>query len=88
MIRCAGPLAFCGLKESRSCPLLEGADVAVYDVAAVSPDFLLRLVRSRCRAALVFAHDEADAAGRHGPVYERAFCGGRPRDIESCFGSR
>ena len=62
VIRCAGPLAFCGLKQSRSCPLLAGADVAVYDVAAVSPDFLLRLVRSRCRAALVFAHDEADAA--------------------------
>ena len=65
-----------------------GADVAVYDVAAVSPEFLLRLTRSRCRATLVFAHDEMDAAGRHRPVDERAFRGGRPRDIASCFGSR
>lgn len=78
VLRCVGPRVTCALQAGQPrCPLLDEADLAVYDVAAITPAFLLRLVRLYPRLQLGFARDVVDADGGHRPAVERV---SRPRD--------
>lgn len=79
VIRCVGPLVSCALFAGRArCPLLDEAELAVYDVASLSPTFLLRLLRRSPRPQLGFARDVVDADGRHRPSVERVSRPGDP----------
>lgn len=81
-LRCAGPTVACALSRGLlRCPLLDEAGAAVYDVAAVTPEFLLTLVRRYPDLALVFARDSD--GGR--PVVERV-SGGERLPLDVCFG--
>lgn len=68
VLRCAGPERFCALMEGHpSCPLLEQADLAIYDVSAVMPSFWTRLHTAHPGLAVRFARDELTAEGHHRP---------------------
>lgn len=68
VLRCAGPEGFCALMQGRpSCPLLEQADLAIYDVGGVFPLFWTRLHVAHPELAVRFARDELTAEGRHRP---------------------
>ena len=78
--RCAGPVASCAILEGRRCPLLEEADLALYDAEAYVPRLARVLGRQhRYRASVLVAQD--DASGRPAAVRRS---GGT---VSGCFGS-
>ncbi len=83
---CSGPLANCALLRGETrCPLLDRADLAVYDLDSVTSAFLPVLMRTYPHRSFVFARDTLAAAGRHEPSVERFVLGGRGRGM--CFGA-
>ncbi len=68
VVACGGPFAGCVLMDGRlSCPTLDRADLAVYDLEAVHSLFLARLFRAHPGLAIRFARDERPGL-RHRPV--------------------
>ena len=64
---CAGPSSRCVLlRGEASCPLVQGADLVVYDFDATSPSFLAMLLRAHRSADVVLARDRI-ARGQHRP---------------------
>jgi len=64
---CAGPSSSCVLlRGEASCPLVQGADLVVYDFDATSPSFLAMLLRAHRSADVVLARDRI-ARGQHRP---------------------
>lgn len=78
--RCAGPATSCAIVEGRRCPLLDEADLALYDADAFVPRVARVLGRAHgYRATVLVAQDDANgrpAALRRG--------GGT---VPGCFGS-
>jgi len=83
-LRCVGPEVLCALADGFRCPLHEEADVAIYDRAAVTPEFMARLARVRRTLPVFFASDLLDATGHHEPrvtsVASRSWAGQHPTD--------
>ena len=78
--RCAGPATSCAIVDGRRCPLLEAADLALYDAEAYVPRLARTLGRHHgYRATILVAQD--DANGR--PAALRQSGGAVP----GCFGS-
>ena len=78
--RCAGPATSCAIVAGRRCPLLDEADLAVYDADAYAPGLARILGRQHgYRATVLVAQD--DANGR--PAALRRSGGTSP----GCFGS-
>lgn len=67
-LACAGPSPRCALLEQGSCPLLQQADVAVYDRSTLTPQLTLRLVRTSRAVPIAFARDQRDEHGHHQPL--------------------
>lgn len=69
VLGCAGPFERCVLVDGREiCPALAGADLAVYDLAAVSTTFLARLFRAHPGVAIRLGRDQRGPDGRHRPA--------------------
>lgn len=69
VLGCAGPLVTCALlRDLASCPLLDEADLAVYDTASLTPGLVPRLALAHPDVPLLFARDERGTDGRHQPV--------------------
>lgn len=69
VLRCAGPSVACALLEGLpTCPLLDEADVAVYDREALVRDFVPTLLAKHPALPVLFARDEATLSGHHVPV--------------------
>lgn len=84
-MRCAGPEVACALARGLlRCPLLDDADGAVYDAAAVTPEFLIGLVRRYPNLNLAFARDTDQPGGQ--PIIERVNRR-KTSAIDECFGS-
>ena len=78
--RCVGPAGSCAIVEGRRCPLLDEADLALYDADAYAPRLARILGRHHgYRASILVAED--DANGR--PAALRRSGGAIP----GCFGS-
>lgn len=79
--RCAGPAAAsCAIVDGRRCPLLEEADLALYDTVAYVPRLARVLGRQHgYRASVLVAQDDAD--GRPAAVRRNVVTG------PGCFGS-
>lgn len=77
---CAGPGASCAILQGRRCPLLAGADIALYDRVSFAPPIARALAAPQPYDAVVLVAED-DAAGRPSAV-RRA---GRPGT--ACFGS-
>ena len=59
--RCAGPATSCAIVEGRRCPLLEEADLALYDAGSFVPRLARVLGRQHgYRASVLVAQDDAD----------------------------
>lgn len=67
-LRCVGPQIACALLDGETCPLHAEADLAVYDRAAITPVFTLRLMRASRAVPIAFARDRLDGHGRHTPL--------------------
>ena len=69
ILTCAGPEHNgCALYiGSRSCDLLRKADVAVYDVAGVTPAFVHRLLQTGSPIPMAFARDAHSGEDPHRP---------------------
>lgn len=78
---CEGPTASCAILHGRRCPLLDEADVAVYDRESYVPSIARALGRcSPYRAFVLVAQDDAD--GRPTAVRRGTSSAGI-----ACFGS-
>ena len=82
-LRCVGPQVLCVLLDGGRCPLHEGADLAVYDRATVTPELMLRLIRASSELPVAFARDRLSEDGRHEPVITSVASEG----AGSCIGS-
>jgi hypothetical protein len=82
-LRCVGPQVTCALLVGSSCPLHAEADIAVYDRAAVTPEFTLRLMRVGRSLPIAFAKDRLDNVARHVPLVTDILPRGRD---DGCFG--
>ena len=72
VVRCAGRV--CPLLSGGQCELLAGAQAAVYDEEAVSPELFLALARAPLRPIVLFARDEP-SDGRHHARFTRVLDG-------------
>lgn len=78
---CAGPTVSCAILQRRRCPLLDEADIALYDRESYVPPLARALGgRPPYRAFVLVAED--DAAGRPTAVRRRTGSAGI-----ACFGS-
>jgi hypothetical protein len=78
--RCAGPTVTCAILKGHRCPLLEEADIALYDRESFVPALARALGGpTPYRAQVLVAQD--DAAGRPTAVRRAGGAGG------ACFGS-
>jgi hypothetical protein len=79
--RCAGPATSCAIADGHRCPLLEEADLALYDAEAYVPRLARVLGRQHgYRATVLVAQDDANgrpAAVRRGDAAPGCF--GSPR---------
>jgi hypothetical protein len=82
-VRCIGPQLPCVLLDGGRCALHEGADLAVYDRATVTPELVLRLIRASKDLPIAFAKDRLSEEGRHEPVITSVASEG----TDSCVGS-
>ena len=78
--RCAGPGASCAIIQGHRCPLLAGADIALYDRASFAPP-IARALGGRQPYDGVVLVAEDDAAGRPSAVRRAG------RSGAACFGS-
>ena len=72
-IRCVGPQVECALIDRDHCPLHGDADLAVYDRASVTPEFIRKLANTSHTFPLALANDRLDADGRHEPAITTVF---------------
>lgn len=83
-LRCVGPAVLCALADGLRCPLHEEADVAIYDRAALTPEFMLKLARVRRSLPVFIATDVLGTNGHHEPhvtaVASRGWRGHHPVD--------
>lgn len=90
VLRCAGPLVGCSLLTRLECPLLQDADIALYDLDSVTPAFLARALRLSPRGPMLFARDVWSDEEGHRPrvhaVSERHLPMGLDLGFEVCFG--
>lgn len=82
-LRCVGPQVACALIGGTTCPLHADADIAVYDGAAITPEFTLRLLRAGRTLPIAFAKDRLDGETRHVPLVTDVLPRGRN---EGCIG--
>lgn len=69
VLGCAGPLVTCALlRDLPSCPLLDEADLAIYDTASLTPELVKRIARAHPAMPLLFARDERGPDGTHRPI--------------------
>lgn len=81
---CPGPRRRCPLVVGDGgCTLLDGAQVAIYDLDDLTPELLPILLRTYADRSLLFAHDTLAPSGRHQPSVKRFVLGGAPAG--SCF---
>lgn len=77
--RCVGPSVSCAILQGRRCPLLDEADIAVYDRASFAPPVARVLSGGQYQTYVLVAED--DAAGRPMAVRRASSAG------IACFGS-
>ena len=83
-LRCVGPQVLCVLLDGGHCPLHDGADLAIYDRTALTPELTLRLIRASRSLPIAFAANKLDGAGHHEPVITSVASQGR--DGAACVG--
>lgn len=82
--RCGGPRSgVCPLLGGTRCPFHEGADIAIYDRATLTPELTLRIVRAGRSLPIAFAQDRLDQHGHHEPAITAIADDG----IDTCVGS-
>lgn len=70
VLQCAGPLGSCPLiQRSATCPLLDQADLAIYDAGVIVPAFRARLHAAHPRLPVRFARNARTAGGFHRPLF-------------------
>ncbi len=85
VVACSGPLVDCPLARGElRCPLLDAADMALYDLDAVTAEFLPTLLRAYPQRSLLFARDAVSPGGYHQPAIKRFVSAGRTQG--TCFG--
>lgn len=77
--RCVGPSVSCAILQGRHCPLLDEADIALYDRASFAPPVARALGGGQYQTFVLVAED--DAAGRPMAVRRAGAAG------IACFGS-
>lgn len=79
LARCVGPAVNCAILHGRRCPLLDEADIALYDRDSFAPAIARALGGRQYKAFVLVAED--DAAGRPTAVRRTGSAG------IACFGS-
>ncbi len=66
VVRCVGPTVSCALLAGEpTCPLLDAAELAVYDRDSIVPDFVPLLLDRHPSLLLLFATDDPVQDGHH-----------------------
>ena len=73
VMRCVGPAVSCPLvHDGARCPLLDDAELALYDEGTLTDEFIGRLRASSPKGMVVAARDRRLIGGEHEPALSRA----------------